>query len=430
MAENVLIVQNRNAHAIDWPQALAGASQRVFLVCDRLTEQRLAERGWTPLFQEVHAAFPGTPAEVKAFAGRMIHRLGGAGQVIVCSNHEDDVELCASLREQYGLPGPQPGDVARFRDKLVMKHRLAAHPEWLPRYLRFEPHAYAAGPAAYARHAVERLGLPIFAKPINAAGSQGTCLLETEAALHAWAQGLTGDTVYELDEFLSAPLYHCDFLVAGGRILDRHVSRYLYPNGDFLQGKPLGSVTLAETEEAYRSLSGFSLQVLEAFQPLPDGALHLEVFRFPNGDCRFLEIACRAPGAHIPALYKAQCGIDYRSAPYELVLKGAPHQTPPLGRYCATAWFPFLPGTVVGVREYRSSGSQFSMNVLRGAGALPRAGSLADRMAELLLWSDDAQQLQADFEALREFHPAILAGPAPGAGGQAPAAPEGHGPPR
>lgn len=421
-AENVVIVQNRNGHAIDWPAVVAGTDKRVHLVCDGRTERHVAERGWRHLFAEVHGVFPGPAERVKQAVIALVGRLGGPGHVIVCTNHEDDIDVCAAIREETGIAGPDTADVARFRNKLVMKERLEARPEWLPRYVRFDPRAYRADPGGCARRAVASLGLPMFAKPVDGAGSQGTRLLATEAELHRWAAGIGDDTVYELDELLRGTLYHCDFLVFRDQILDMQVARYLYPNRDFLLGKPLASITIPESEDEHRVLADFALQCLERFRPWPDGAIHLEAFRSPGGACRFLELACRAPGANIPALHLAQAGLDYRAAPYELVLSGALRRARPIAPHCATAWFPCRAGAIVGFRELRPAGSRASMRLLREPGPMQAATSFSERVAELLLCSDDYSRLVADFESLRDYYPAVLSGgePAAAAGGALP----------
>src|SRR6185503_4878864 len=93
--------------------------------------------------------------------------LGGRTPDRVEALWEPLVLLAAALREQLGVPGMSVNTVRGFRDKQLMKERVAAAG------LRV-PHAARVRTSTEARMAAERIGFPLVVKPIAGAGSADT----------------------------------------------------------------------------------------------------------------------------------------------------------------------------------------------------------------------------------------------------------------
>ena len=85
----------------------------------------------------------------------------------VLANWEVMVLTAARLRERLGVPGMSVDAVNGFRDKQLMKERVAAAGLRVPRSLRVRT-------VTEARAAAERLGYPLVLKPIAGAGSADT----------------------------------------------------------------------------------------------------------------------------------------------------------------------------------------------------------------------------------------------------------------
>src|SRR5688572_28793189 len=85
----------------------------------------------------------------------------------VLANWEVMVLTAARLRERFGVPGMRVDTVRGFRDKQIMKERVAAAGLRVPRALRIRT-------AAEARAGAERIGYPLVLKPIAGAGSADT----------------------------------------------------------------------------------------------------------------------------------------------------------------------------------------------------------------------------------------------------------------
>ena len=94
----------------------------------------------------------------------------------VLANWEVMVLTAARLRERFGVPGMSVDTVTGFRDKQIMKERVAAAGIRVPRSQRVRT-------VGEARAAAERIGYPLILKPIAGAGSADTYKVENRKEL-------------------------------------------------------------------------------------------------------------------------------------------------------------------------------------------------------------------------------------------------------
>jgi ATP-grasp domain len=204
---------------------------------------------------------------------------------------EDDVLRAARTRERHGLPGARPADVTPWRDKYPMKQAVSA---------AGVPTAQFTVPpgAGAARDFAARVGWPVVVKPRLGMGSHGVSVVRDGARLAELARGWDPDDVL-LESFVPGDVYHVDGFAQDGKVLFAVVSRYLNGCLAFQDGAPLGSVQLGPSDADLTPYTRFAEQVVEALPPLDFTPFHLEVFRRPDGELVFCEIACRLGGAHI-----------------------------------------------------------------------------------------------------------------------------------
>ena len=209
------------------------------------------------------------------------------------------VLLAASLRDALGLAGPGRGmtrdTVLGFRDKQLMKERLAAAGVRVPKSAR------ATTPAA-VRDAAAWIGFPVIVKPIDGAGTADTHLVADAAALEHCLARVAHVPHLIVEEFiLGEELTYDAVSIAGVPAFDS-VAHY-HP-------KPLESRTqewISPAQIVYRDphaqpelAPGIALgrQVLTALG-MQTGFTHMEWFRTTTGEAVFGEIAARAPGAKL-----------------------------------------------------------------------------------------------------------------------------------
>ncbi|MFJ1705422.1 acetyl-CoA carboxylase biotin carboxylase subunit family protein [Kitasatospora sp. NPDC088346] len=245
---------------------------------------------------------------VLAAARTLAERHGRFDGVVALSEY--DVLTAAEVREELGVPGPSVELVRAFKDKVVMKERLAAAGLPVPRFTALDR-------TVSADEVVRAVGLPLVLKPRAKAGSAGVRIIHDTAALAA-ALADTEVDEYECEEYVSTEIYHVDGVLSQGREHFVSVSGYVNTPLEFLQGRPLGSVFLDPGELRTR-LAEFAVTCVRALG-LETGCFHLEAIRRPTGEPVFLEVGMRPGGAEVPFVHRDFHGIDLMAETFRTVL--------------------------------------------------------------------------------------------------------------
>jgi biotin carboxylase len=227
----------------------------------------------------------------------------------VLANWEVVVQTAARLREQFGVPGMSVDTVNGFRDKQLMKERVAAAGLRVPRAERVRT-------VAEARAAAERIGYPLILKPIAGAGSADTHKADDAAELEAALRRMLHVGEASCEEFVDGEEFTFDTVCVGGRPAFMNVAQYL--------PKPLVArtnewispviVTVRDLDQA-KLTGGVALGggVLDALG-MGDGFTHMEWFLKPGPggttEAVFGEIGCRPGGAHLVDQMNYTCDID------------------------------------------------------------------------------------------------------------------------
>ncbi len=128
----------------------------------------------------------------------------------VLANWEPLVVVAARLRERFGLPGMSVDTVRGFRDKQLMKDRVAAAGLRVPRAQRVRS-------VADVWSAVEHTGFPAIIKPISGAGSADTYKVESRADMERVLPRLHHVTEAICEEFIAGDEYTYDTVSIAGQ---------------------------------------------------------------------------------------------------------------------------------------------------------------------------------------------------------------------
>jgi biotin carboxylase len=223
----------------------------------------------------------------------------------VLANWEVMVLTAARLRERFGVPGMSVDTVRGFRDKQLMKERVAAAGVRVPRSERVRT-------MGDARAAAERIGYPLVLKPIAGAGSADTYRVDTAAELEGTLARMGHVTEASCEEFVDGEEYTFDTVCIDGRPAFRNVAQYLPKPLIARTNEWISPVIITVRDLAQAKLApGLELgtQVLDALR-MGDGFTHMEWFRKPDGEAVFGEIGCRPGGAHLVDQMNYTCDID------------------------------------------------------------------------------------------------------------------------
>jgi biotin carboxylase len=212
----------------------------------------------------------------------------------VLANWEPLVIVAARLRARFGLPGMSVDVVRGFRDKQLMKERVAAAGLRVPRAQRVHTikDAWAA---------VELTGYPAIIKPISGAGSADTYKVESAKDLERVLPHMRHVTEASCEEFIEGEEYTYDTACIDGRPVYESVTRYL-PNALEMRSLEwVSPIMLSVRDLSQPEVTGgieLGRKVMRALG-MGDGMTHMEWFRKPDGEVVFGEIACRPGGACI-----------------------------------------------------------------------------------------------------------------------------------
>jgi biotin carboxylase len=245
-----------------------------------------------------------TNDEIPLVADEMVVRHGLRGVIVLA---EADVLRAAEIRSRHGLPGQQPDDALRFRDKTLMKQAVSGAG------IAVAPHREVRS-ALELRDAVVELGFPCVVKPPHGRGSSGVSVLDDADELSAFLrtgpfsdQGRTYPWLVEA--FQVGDQYRVDGVCRDGRVVMSAVALYVNTHLDFLGGGYMGSVMLPADSAEATAILELARAVMEDALPAFDGAFHLEAFLTPDGPV-FSEVGSRIGGGSIPEEVELSYGFN------------------------------------------------------------------------------------------------------------------------
>ncbi|MCB9760434.1 MAG: hypothetical protein H6739_11400 [Alphaproteobacteria bacterium] len=226
-------------------------------------------------------------ARVRAWlSGRNVDRIESLWEPLVL--------LAARLRERLGVPGMSHDAVLGFRDKQLMKERIAAAGLRVPRSrrVRSEAEVWAAA---------EAIGYPLILKPIAGAGSADTYRVDDRAAMERLLPRIRHVQEASCEEFVDGEEFTYDTICVDGRPVYENVAQYL-PRPLIARTNEWISPVICTVRDlaqpAIRPGIELGRQVLHALG-MGSGFTHMEWYRKADGEVVFGEIGCRPGGARL-----------------------------------------------------------------------------------------------------------------------------------
>jgi biotin carboxylase len=223
----------------------------------------------------------------------------------VLANWEPLVIVAARLRERFGLPGMSVDAVRGFRDKQLMKDRVAAAGLRVPRAQRVRS-------VKEAWSALEWIGVPAIIKPISGAGSADTYRVDSVSDMERVLPHMRHVVEAICEEFIDGEEYTYDTASIGGTPAYESVTRYMPSALEMRSNEWISPIMLSVRDLDQPHLRGgiqLGRQVLRALG-MGDGLTHMEWFLKPSGEVVFGEVACRPGGACVVDLMNYTSDID------------------------------------------------------------------------------------------------------------------------
>lgn len=204
------------------------------------------------------------------------------------------VIAAARARERLGLPGMSVDAVNGFRDKQLMKERVAKAGLRVPKSRRVRT-------ATETRAAAEEIGFPLIVKPIAGAGSADTFRCDSPADLERALRAMQHVTEASCEEFVDGEEFTYDTVCIDGRPVYENVAQYL-PRPLIARTNEWISPVIITVRDLQQPAIQAGIQlghgVLKALG-MGTGFTHMEWYRKSNGEVVFGEIGCRPGGARL-----------------------------------------------------------------------------------------------------------------------------------
>ncbi len=129
-------------------------------------------------FDDVHTAIKAFFLD--AFGGRQVP----VRDVRIATYDESLMPVCAEVRHRYGIAGESAEDIDAYIDKAQMRTRVPC--EYLVDGVAFSGGRFDEDPEQFIVSLLDRLGLPLVAKPTSMTGSRGVKKIQSAADLRDW----------------------------------------------------------------------------------------------------------------------------------------------------------------------------------------------------------------------------------------------------
>ncbi|MGC2971765.1 ATP-grasp domain-containing protein [Paraburkholderia aspalathi] len=324
---------------------------------------------------------------------------------LICCD-ELNVDVAGRVRRRAGLRGPYSDELARFRDKRIMKEILREHNLRVPKFLSFDADEYLKANVSY-RDIVGALGSPFVIKPVDAAGSIGFKIIATEHDLSAYCLERTFESELEVEEFIDGDLFHVDTLVRDGQAIFHAVNEYAYPIDTYARGQMMGSMNVPASEAVYRPMVELATSALRALGAT-NLSSHMEIF-WSNNEAIFLEVAARPPGGLICRSHEMARGVNY--VDYDLLIQAGIDFPVPTDRGGNVFWAYFPRKTGI-VEELATpdleSAFEIEWRVSKGE-VSTYSPHVFDASAAVVASNSNFSVLKKDFEFLKKTELVIVA---------------------
>jgi biotin carboxylase len=315
---------------------------------------------------------------------------------------ERNLLLTARLRGEFGLAGPTYEQLLPYRDKCLMKEKLADTGLRVPKFGRLDPAAFVADRSAYFDRITTEVGLPFVVKPTDAASADGVYKIFERDEFLALPDDL--GRAYEYEEHIDGIMYSVNLVSRDQRTVFGGVTEYLVNSTEVQKGRVNADINLIDSDPRVPRMIAFTEVVLAALGWL-DGATHLELFHTKDDELVFLEVGARFKGLAGLAAMQENYAVGLLNLAFEIEagLRSRPWDREQV--YCFDAVIPKRPGIIAEIVEPDIS-SEFEIKWKVRVGDETRKGaSLIDNGGTFLVRNKDYDVLYSDFEKLAKYEP-------------------------
>ncbi|MDR3490987.1 MAG: hypothetical protein P4M12_02950 [Gammaproteobacteria bacterium] len=397
--KKIILLQNHPVFTLDISKIANPEKYELHLISTEICVEQLKHRDQHDFFESINVSNNFELLDLIGIVGAITNNKSVDFDIVTSS--EQAMDICGKLRVYFNL---DHDDLERYANKITMKKSLSKSDVRCPKYVKFDDAEFGINPVKYLENLSKEIPFPMFAKPINQAGSIGTALIKNHEELIEWCSGKDSEKSFEIDEYIEGTLFHCDAFIKNNEIFYTQVSMCLNPCFDFTLGKPVGSITLPADSEDFIRIKEFNENALRAMVMPTNAITHLEVIKKNDGELVFVEVAARPPASMVPRTYLKHLGVSIMEA--HILLQIDDDYVPNInyGPYSAFVIYPKLKGQVSKFNEpVISSLFEVTHNVKLGD-ELTAAEKVRDIAAAILFSNENPDELMRDYLSLNHFN--------------------------
>lgn len=329
----------------------------------------------------------------------------GASNITLLTNEDSTQLVCGRLRQHYNIKGIGINALLPFVNKVVSKNTLQGVVR-IPNFLQFDKQEYKTDKSAYLKQLQEKLGFPMFIKPIDLVSSvEAHPVPNFETLTRLSERIISHDYEFEVDEFIDGELFHCDAMIIDGQVKFFMIGKCSFALSRFFEGKPVGSIPIVD-KDLFARIENFCHKAFKKLNCF-SGAYHMEVFLERNTqDIVFLEIAARTGGALITKVYERLFGINIETTNY-LIQTGTINTVEVNNNklYAGFLNFPKIEGTVVTIKKPEVDIPYDFIEYVKPGEVLEQAKNLLDISCSIIFWDESYQKIESTFDYLKNYNP-------------------------
>jgi biotin carboxylase len=318
---------------------------------------------------------------------------------------EASVLAVASLREKYNLPGPTVAVISNYKDKLKQKKTLSKGGVRIPKFFPVERNFNEEEKELIYSNLCQNLKTPFILKPTDMGGTTGVAKIETYDDFCRYLTNFEPCPHLIAEEFINEQLYHCDFIIQGGKYVFIEVSEYLYNGLAYvMNGYNHGSLPLKPDNPIRTPIIDFCKKA-NSLLGLRSGCAHFEVFVTRDKEIIFLEAGARPAGSGVPLVFTHMFKRNYMNAALlaEVLEKIENFDNPE--EYCFWSCFSRKSGIVADLKAPPLiSKYQLEWYVKVGDTSVA-SSSIMEKAGMLLAHNTNYEILKSDFYSLKNFKP-------------------------
>ncbi len=315
---------------------------------------------------------------------------------------ERNLLLTAELREELGLAGPTAEQILPYRDKCLMKEKLAGTGLRVPKFARFDPGSFSSDASGYFDRISAEVGFPFVVKPVDAASADGVFKIFSREEFLELPRDLGRS--YEYEEHIEGTMFSVNLVSKDGKTVFGGVTEYLVNSTEVQKGRVNADINLIDSDPRVPRMIEFTEKVLAALGWL-DGATHLELFHTEADELVFLEVGARFKGLAGLAAMQENYAVALLNLAFEIEAGLESRAWDRAQVYCFDAVIPKRPGVIAELVDPEVE-SEFEVKwKVRPGDEVHQGASLIDNGGTFLVWNKDYDTLYRDFELLADYDP-------------------------